>query len=235
MSYAVALDQFEGPLDLLLQLVESEKLAITEISLVKVTEPFLQYVRDHQGLIAPEELADFLVIAAKLLYLKSKTLLPDLHDAELEEGPDLATQLKLYKAFSEASTKLAERWNEAKTLYGRQFRAKAAAPAFNPPGDVDGDLLREFYLKALKRLEPVVTLPKAAIERVVTIEEKIETLKTRVRSMMKISFQRFMADSHDRYEMVVSFLALLELIKQKEVTYEQDSLFAEITLKSVSS
>lgn len=81
----------------------------------------------------------------------------------------------------------------------------------------------------------MIALPKAAIERVMTIEEKIEMLKTKVRSMLKVSFQRFMADSHDRHEMVVAFLALLELIKQKEVTYEQDSLFAEITLKSVSS
>ncbi|HPF95290.1 MAG: segregation/condensation protein A [Candidatus Magasanikbacteria bacterium] len=232
MSYAVTLDQFEGPLDLLLQLVESEKLTITEISLVKVTEPFVTYIRQNQGVIPPEELADFLVIAAKLLYLKSKMMLPDLHDPELEEGPDLASQLKLYKAFSEASLVLSQRWNESKTLFGRQFRAKKPAPAFLPPQQVDGDLLREYYLKALKRLEPVVKLPKAAIERVVTIEEKIATLKTRIHSMMRMSFQRFLADSHDRYEMVVSFLALLELIKQKEVTYEQSELFSEITLKA---
>lgn len=232
MSYAVTLDQFEGPLDLLLQLVESEKLTITEISLVKVTEPFVTYIRQNQGVIPPEELADFLVIAAKLLYLKSKMMLPDLHDPELEEGPDLASQLKLYKAFSEASLVLSQRWNESKTLFGRQFRAKKPAPAFLPPQQVDGDLLREYYLKALKRLEPVVKLPKAAIERVVTIEEKIATLKTRIHSMMRMSFQRFLADSHDRYEMVVSFLALLELIKQKEITYEQSELFSEITLKA---
>lgn len=230
MSYAVALEQFEGPLDLLLQLVESEQLVITEISLIKVTEPFVSYVREHQGTIPPEELADFLVIAAKLLYLKSKTLLPTLHDPELEEGPDLATQLRLYKAFSEASQLLGQRWVESKILFQRQHRAKAPMPSFLPPPDTDGALLRELFLKVVKRLEPIIQLPSAAIKRVVTIEEKIDSLKTRVHSLMRVSFQKFLADSQDRYEMVVAFLALLELIKQKEVHYEQQSLFSEITL-----
>ena len=108
MPYTVRVEKFEGPLDLLLQLIEGEKLEITEISLVQVTEPFVQHVRERQGAIPPEELADFLVVAAKLIYLKSRALLPELTDQALDEGPDLADQLRMYRAFVEASNRLGE-------------------------------------------------------------------------------------------------------------------------------
>lgn len=233
MSFAVRLDQFEGPLDLLLQLVESEKLEITEISLVKVTEPFVQMVREQQGSTSPEILADFLVIAAKLVYLKSKSLLPTLHDDELEEGPDLASQLRLYKAFSEASTILSARWKESKTLFQRQQRAKLQpTKRFQPPEDTDGMRLRELFQSVLRRLEPKIALPQVAIQRIVTIEEKIADLHTRVKSMMRVSFTHFLSQSQDRHEMVVAFLALLELIKHRQVTYTQQELFSDITLQT---
>ena len=84
MAYEVHIASFEGPLDLLLQLVEAQKLEITEISLVQVTDPFLAHLREAEGTLSPQELADFLLVAAKLVYLKSKALLPTLTDTELE-------------------------------------------------------------------------------------------------------------------------------------------------------
>lgn len=232
MSYAIKIDHFEGPLDLLLQLVESAELDITKVSLLEVTEPFVKHVEANRGRIPPEELADFLVVAAKLVYLKSKALLPDLHDPALEEGPDLESQLRMYKAFVEAAKKLGERWLEGKSMYSRVLRpVKQTEPVFAPPNGVDGSVLHELFQKAIRRIEPILQLPKAAIERVVTIEEKISSLHDRVKKMMRVSFHRFLAESQDRAEMVVGFLALLELIKQKTITVEQSELFSDIQLQ----
>ncbi|MCC7522927.1 segregation/condensation protein A [Candidatus Uhrbacteria bacterium] len=232
MSYAIKIDHFEGPLDLLLQLVESAELDITKVSLLEVTEPFVKHVEANRGKIPPEELADFLVVAAKLVYLKSKALLPDLHDPSLEEGPDLESQLRMYKVFVEAAKQLGTRWLEGKSMYGRLSRpVKQTEPVFAPPTGVDGQTLKDLFQKAIRRIEPILSLPKAAIERVVTIEEKISTLHARVRQMMRVSFHRFLAESQDRAEMVVGFLALLELIKQKSVTVEQNELFSDIQLQ----
>lgn len=235
MAYEVRIEKFEGPLDLLLQLVEKQEMEITNISLVAVTEPFVQHIREHQGKIAPEDLADFLVIAAKLVYLKSKALLPDLSE-ELDEGPDLETQLRMYKAFADAAKKIGAQWNEGREAFARTQRVvKQTEPVFSPPQNVTPSLLKELYEKAVKRLEPILSLPKAAIERAITIEEKIEHLRTRVKSMMQVSFHRFLADSQDRHEMVVGFLALLELIKQRIVRVEQGNLFDDIRLQHVES
>ena len=122
MSTEIKLEKFQWPLDLLLQLIEQEKMAITEISLSEVTEQFLNYL---DKLSAPgvdsdhsDFLADFLVIAAKLVYLKSKHLLPYLQPEE-DEGPNLADQLKLYKQYLEASKKILAFWQAERLAYGR--------------------------------------------------------------------------------------------------------------------
>ena len=234
MSYSVRVNDFEGPLDLLLQLIEGEKMDITNVSLVAVTEPFVKIVRDGQDTVSAEELADFLVVAAKLVYLKSKALLPDLFDASLEEGPDLETQLRLYKTFVEAAQRIGEMAIAGSSLYSRLKRAPRLATAqFVPPTDVTPLTLHELYQRVVSRLEPLLQLPKAAIERVVSIEEKIAELSERVKRFMKTSFHRFLAESRDRSEMIVGFLALLELIKQRTVRVEQKDLFHDIQLETL--
>ena len=96
--YEIKTEQFQGPLDLLLSLIESQKLDISQIALAQVTDQYLTYLDQAQD-IGATELADFLVVAAKLMYMKSKLLLPSLVDEELEEGPDLETQLREYQKF----------------------------------------------------------------------------------------------------------------------------------------
>jgi segregation and condensation protein A len=235
MSYAVHSESFEGPLDLLLQLVESAELEITNVSLMQVTEPFVEYVRANQGKIPPEELADFLIVAAKLVYLKSKALLPDLQDSSLEEGPDLATQLKMYQAFVVAATKIGALAREAHMSYSRQApRATfhVSGTEFVPPASLNISMLHDLYARVIRRLEPLLALPKAAIERVISLEEKIADLSLRIKKTLKLSFYRVLAESRDRMEMVVSFLALLELIKQRTVAVEQGELFQDISLRA---
>ena len=233
MSFAVRLAAFEGPLDLLLQLVESAKLEITDVSLIEVTEPFLAHLEAHRSEIPTEELADFLVIAAKLVYLKSKALLPTLIDPALEEGPDLASQLRAYQVFAAAAKQFAER---LRTGVGAYSRSKAMLPMINLetslPASCTAEVLQTTYLSLIKRLQPILRLPKIAIERVVTIEEKMSSLVLRVKGAMRVSFHRFLADSESKMEAVVSFLALLELLHRHEITIEQPQLFADIHVSS---
>ena len=235
MSYEVRIASFEGPLDLLLQLVEAQKLEITEISLVEVTDPFVAHVRAAEGRLSPQELADFLLVAAKLVYLKSKALLPTIEDPELEEGPDLATQLKMYQAFVQAAAKLGELAKQATTSWGRMKPVQPPVEvAFRPPPGFTTSMLTDSYRSLLRRLEPLARLPRAAVERVVSLEEKMAHLATRLSQLTRVSFHSFLAESESRLEIAVSFLALLELIKQRSVRVEQTDLFSEIHLHTPS-
>lgn len=234
MPYAVTLENFEGPFDLLLQLVENEKLDITNISLVQVTEPFLRHLDERRGQMAPEELADFLVIAAKLVYLKSKAIVPNLIDEALEEGPDLATQLRAYQAFIAASkhiqllaTKGVRSFSHPRQVY------KPEPGSFVAPSGLQGEELKGLFLRAVRRLEPLLRLPQAAIERVMTLEEKMSELVTRVREKLKTSFREMTTDTRSKAELIVTFLALLELTKQKTVEVAQNNLFEDIEISHV--
>ncbi len=232
MSYTVRIEHFEGPLDLLLQLIEQEELDITSVSLLQVTEPFVAHVRERHGAIPPEELADFLVVAAKLVYLKSKALLPELHDPLLEEGPDLETQLRLYKQYVDAARTIGELAKTGRVSFGR-LRPLVLAPenGFHPPSNVSADTLATAFRGIVKKLTPLLALPRASLERAFTIEEKIEELRTRVGKMLRVSFHRVLKESQTRQEMVVSFLALLELVKQRMVRVNQSALFEDIHLE----
>lgn len=232
MAVTFRIESFEGPLDLLLQLVEQEELDISNVSLAKVAEQFLRYVESTKSIV-PEELADFLVIAAKLMYLKSKLLIPSLIDEELEEGPDLETQLREYQRFVAASREVDAMWKAGNRSYVRQQRwVKQTDVAFAPPTGVTSESLAALMHRVIARLEPIVRLPKASIERAVSIQEKIRDLFMRIRSHAKTSFHTFVKDAGSRTEAIVSFLALLELVKQKFVIVDQKALFHDIDIAS---
>jgi len=138
----------------------------------------------------------------------------------------------MYKAFADAAVKIGARWKEGREAYARTQRPyRQTEPVFSPPTNATAEVLRELFERAAKRLEPILNLPKVAIERAITIEEKIEYLRKRIASMMQMSFHKFLSESQDRHEMVVGFLALLELVKQRIVSVEQGNLFEDIRLK----
>jgi len=231
MPAVFRVEQFEGPLDLLLQLVEKEELDITEISLAKVAEQYVEHLNANKGKIPAEELADFLVIAAKLVFMKSRLLIPSLEAEELDEGPDLATQLRLYQQFVEAARKIEKQWNAGLVSYARERRiVRSLEKTFSPPPGVTVDVLRETMARVISRLAPIVKLPSAAVKRVITIQEKIADLANRLRTKTKMTFSHFLSAAKDRQERVVSFLALLELVKQRVIHAEQSDLFDEIEI-----
>jgi segregation and condensation protein A len=231
MAYTVQVEHFEGPLDLLLQLVEKNELEISDISLAGVTDQFVKYMEAQT--VPPEEMADFLVVASKLVYLKSKLLMPDFNDEEMEEGMDLEAQLRQYQMFVEAARELNDRWNTGIKSYPRRAVLQKKRPiSFVAPKGVDVTVLLEAMNRVISRIEPIVRLPKAAIERAVSIHEKIRDLYARIGKHAKVKFSQFIKGAKHKQEAIVGFLALLELIKQKHVIVNQDSIFDDIDISA---
>jgi segregation and condensation protein A len=218
-------------LDLLLQLVMQEELDISEISLSKVADQYVAHIKSAKGKIPPEELADFLVIAAKLVFMKSRLIMPCLADDAVEDGPDLASQLRLYRQFMHAASELDERWNAGHVSFGRERRpVRTLEASFSPPPGITAQSMKDMMDRIIARLTPVVRLPQAAVKRVVRVQDKISELAKRLRSKSKFHFSHFIKGTQDKHERVVSFLALLELVKQRVVKVEQEDLFEDIEI-----
>jgi len=227
MSFEVKLAQFEGPLDLLLDLIEKERLDVSQIALAKVTEAYLQYVEAHLE-IPPEELADFLVVASKLLFIKSQALLPFLTMDEPEEG-DLEAQLKIYKEYLEASKLIEAAIGTKRFLYVHD-KLPNIDIGFSPPKKLGTDQMKGFMLTVIARLQPVFVVPQAAVERVMSIHEKIRRIHDWVKKAENLSFREVMMEAESRVDVVVTFLALLELVKQRNIYVTQDSQFSDIVI-----
>lgn len=228
MAYKIKLQQFEGPLDLLLQLIEQKELDISKVSLAQVTEQFIGHLKSVQE-INPEELADFLVVAAKLLLIKSRILLPSL-DVE-EEGSDLEQQLRMYKEYYEASKVLNTIIKRKKFLFPRDKPAIAIEPVFNPPKSLNANRLKELFVQVLDAIEPIVSLPQQVYHRTVSIEEKINHLREHIHKYATMNFNKLLRESKDKTEVIVTFLALLELVKQRMVVVVQADMFSDIEVK----
>lgn len=233
MSYEVKLEQYHGPFDLLLQLIEQEELDITEISLSQVTEQYIKYLEKIETLY-PEELADFLVVATKLLLIKSRTMLPYLQVEDEEDAANLEDQLKIYREFHDASKVIEDMIKQKKFTYGRVDSWYANPEViFTPPKNVDKNKLSKFFSDVLDSLEPVIKLPKSAIEKAVSLKEKICHLQEHLNEQAQMSFKKVVSTSENKTEVIITFLALLELVKQEMVCVRQDKNFEDITIEKL--
>src|SRR3989338_5604231 len=217
--YTIATKNFSGPFELLLQLITDQKLAITDISLGQIADQFLTYcsqLEERRG----EELADFLVVASELLYIKSRALLP--LPPETEEPSQLKEQLALYQLFWERASWINEQWMQKPLLPRPYVRVKRGASTALPKS-LTASLIFHACEGALKRLgQFVVRLP----------QERIAHLRELLTKRSRLAFSHLMT-SKDRSHVIASFLALLELIKQRECAAHQPSLFAEISLERI--
>ncbi len=228
----IKLEKFEGPLSLLLKLIEKEELDITQISLSKIANQYVDYIRSA-SFIDPESLADFLLLAARLLLIKSKAMLPYLYPEEEEEIEDLEKQLKLYKEFLEATKKVENILGKKKFMFAREFNRKVALgdrATFSPPKDLKKEEMADLFASFLVRIKPAEKLGEEKIEVKVSIDDKILFIRNVISSRMKMSFNNILLKAKTKTEKIVSFLAMLELIKQRELVAEQGSLFSEINL-----
>lgn len=223
----VKIEKFEGPLDLLLELIEAEKLDITEVSLATIADEFIGSLRQVEAR-QPDELADFLVVAAKLLLIKSRVLLPYLTVAEDDDGADLARQLKMYKVYYDAAKRLRRLLRQRHTLFPRE--QLPPVPVFTSPVGLTTDQLAQTFRDVLVRLEPVIRLPREIVVRTLNLHEKIESIRQRLLAEASVNFSALMANSRSKVDVIVTFLALLELVKQRTIAVVQDGMFADITV-----
>jgi segregation and condensation protein A len=231
----IKLDKFEGPFYLLLSLIEEEQLSITEVSLVKVADQFIEHIKKTRD-IDPEQIADFLVVAAKLLLLKSRALLPYLYPAEDEEIDDFEAQIKMYQEFLAATKTIAGLLSQKHFMFARQFNRKSllgAKRGFIPPTNVNGAGLAMVFDDLLSRLKPPEILGEGSIIGAISLEEKIEHIRDIVKNKINFIFSEIFTKAHSRTEMIVGFLAILELMKQREVLIDQTELFGEIEVSRI--
>jgi segregation and condensation protein A len=222
---------FEGPLDLLLSLIEQRQLDITTIALADVTEQFLQYIKQLTN-IDPTTLADYLAIAAKLLVIKSKAILPslELENEEEDAGVDLEGKLLLYKQFKEVAKFLKQQDNKRRQSWGRILTFEEKINFFPDPA-VSAETLHKSILKILSSLKELDNLPKAKIKEAISIQEKIDHLQGQLSSQIETKLSDLIKHAKNKDEIIVTFLALLELIKQRLFSAEQETLFAEVVIK----
>lgn len=232
-DYIYKLEKFEGPLDLLLQLIESAELDITDVSLAQVAEQFIRYLAGVEQK-NPQELADFLVVAAKLLLIKSKVLLPVFHDQEDEEAAqDLEKQLKIYRVYYKAAQVVQELITNKNFFYAREKLPYNFEKIFNPPAHLTTQKMKEIFLRVLKEIEPVVKLPQRSIKKVISLQDKISAIRAKIMGKIELRFQDLILDSKSRTEIIVTFLGILELVKQRLVIVTQDDNFSEIIVRKL--
>jgi segregation and condensation protein A len=235
-QYRVTLPVFNGPLDLLLHLIERQELDITAVSLAQVTDQYLAQVRDLDE-DQLEQLIDFISIGARLLLIKSRALLPrpPLVPSSEEEEEDpaeaLLRQLHIYKRF-----KVAALWLDRRRQSGLQTYLRVAPPPqIEGKLDLSGITIETLLVTLQNILERSVELQESlsvATPRSITIEDQMHLLRNRLGVRSKVLFTEVVTEPHDRTEIAVTLLALLELIKRREARAEQDYLFGPIEISA---
>ncbi|OGG89935.1 hypothetical protein A3G12_00310 [Candidatus Kaiserbacteria bacterium RIFCSPLOWO2_12_FULL_54_10] len=228
MSFSIKTDSYEGPFEVLLDLIEARKLLVNDLTLANITEDFIAHVRAQEA-FPVEETASFIQIAATLLLIKSKSLIPDLAltDEENADVDDLKRRLAAYEKVRAAARELSR-------IYGRTVMVQAGERppevVFAPSRDLSARALAEALVRVLAAREAVQELPETRVKPLVTIEEMMDRLARRVQSALTLSFNEFSKGTKERIEVIVSFLALLELVKQDAIAAEQHTAYGDIRL-----
>lgn len=230
MSYQIKLEQFSGPFDLLLNLIEEKKLDITQISLAKVTDDFLSYLEKNKELDL-SELADFLVVAAKLLLIKSSLLLSQPSETEID-SQNLEKQLKIYREYYQAAKIISKIFNQKKIALARQRPHSSIEIKKFTKIKIKPLILKEVFNNAIRYLLEIQQIPQRTIKKVISLQEMINKILQKFEQFSKISFKNLIKDQ-SKIEVVVSFLAILELAKQGVILIEQKELFREIIIKKL--
>jgi segregation and condensation protein A len=239
-DYKVKLEIFEGPLDLLLYLIKRDEIDIYEISIERITSQYLEYLQAFKELNI-DLAGEFIVMAANLIYLKSRSLLPvdqqppDEDAAEDDPRWDLIRQLIEYKKFKEAAAQLHTRALEQERIFARTGTlAAGAAVAPLALGEVGIFQLINAFQTVIKRVEAREDLQEMFGEHF-TVSEKIDEILRRITDGAGLKFSELFAEMASRVEIVVTFLALLELIRLKQVRVTQMEPFAEIEIASAAN
>jgi len=231
--YKVKINAFEGPFHLLLSLIEEKKLFINEISLTQVTEDYLNYLNELEEK-NPSEISSFIVIAATLILIKSKSLLPNLNltSEEKSDIDNLQDRLKLYEIYMKLAGHIKSKFGER--IIFAPLERKNEVLVFLPDEQITKENMMTFAREALGRMPKKVLLPEVEVKKVISIEEMIDKLTERIEGALKMNFKEFAGSAKTKEEKVVviiGFLAMLELVRQGILDVMQENNFEEIIMK----
>ena len=230
-QFKIKTEVFEGPMDLLLSLIEKRKLLINDVSLAKVTDDFIAHLQNRE-VYSIKDTSEFLVIASTLLLIKSRSLIPSLNLSIEEKADinDLELKLKIYKKIKELSIYV-------KNNFGKRIiffpNARKAEPVFSPSQEMNKENISKAIFDVIKNLPKFVLKPKLRVTKVISLEEMITSLTKRVQSSLKMSFKDFSGiGKADKVNVIISFLAMLELVKQGIIEVDQKEKFEDIQMET---
>lgn len=224
-DFKVQTEVFEGPLELLLSLIEKRKLLINDIALAQVTDDYIQYIEQHERELPLAQASHFIVIASTLLLIKSKSLLPtiELTQEETESVEDLELRLKIFQRIKTAGEGLQARFG-ARPLFTKRVVKRASGPVFAPPKGLSVEQMRESIRTLTKTLPKPEKVPQAVVKKVISLEDMIGKLTSRVQAGLEMRFKEFAGvGREEKVNVIVSFLAMLELVKRGLIAVEQEA------------
>ena len=235
IAFALATSAYSGPLEALLTLIEERKLSISEVSLAEVTDAYLLYVESLPHLPLAET-AQFVLVASTLLLIKSRTLLPsvDLSEEESQSIEELERRLARYALVRKTSRILRQRWGVSPLIFPRHQPSPehtgGFAALFNP-GETSTLKLFEAARRLLNTLPKPEKIIEATVSPVLKLEEVISNLRNRLSSSIRASWND-LTKASGKHEMIVHFLAVLELIRNGSISATQEKLFSDILLET---
>jgi len=228
------LKQFEGPLELLVELIEQQQLSITEISLAEVTDQYLSIISGQD--IEASRLADFLLTASRLLLIKSKTLLPflQLTAEEEQEIKELTFSLQEYQRYKKQTEVIRNLFQSGQRLIGRSLW-QGRGNYFYPPPSLSQGMLHDLYVQLLGGLETFIA-PKEerVLSKAMTMEAKIEQIIERIRDGAAKGLHTVAGEQAGKMDVILCFLAVLFLFRQKLVNLEQASYENEVMIEPIT-
>jgi segregation and condensation protein A len=229
--FSVKTSEFEGPLELLIELVEKRKLLINNISIAEVTDEYMERVRAMQEQSLPHT-AQFVALAATLLLIKSKSLLPALDLSSEEEASidDLEARLRLYQLYRDIGLTIQQTYGK-QVMYEPEYQPKRE-PIFAPDDFCSQDELRNAMERVVASL-PVEKeqKPKARVQQTISLDQMMDNLQKRIEKQFSLSFFAIRDEEPEHKNVIVGFLAILELFKQGNVLISQESRFSDIGLE----
>ncbi len=225
MEFQIQQNAFDGPIELLVNLIQKKKVHVTDINLSEIADEYIEYVQSHQTSIAHN--VEFLEIASTLLLIKSKALLPNLilTEEETQSIEELEKRVALYSLVQ----KHAEGLCGNKTTLHRGGRMNFNdVSIFAPSKDLSSTSLKEAILSCIETLPKPKEAAKAAMTPVIRLEDMMNTLIKRVQSAISISFKDFSGQFTERKNIIVSFLSVLELVKQQEISVVQGDRYGDM-------
>lgn len=234
-KFIIKTNVFEGPLEVLLGMIEKRKLFINDIALSQVADSYISYVQSIQNEkgYPMAEVAQFILIASTLLLIKSKSLLPNLSltEEETQSVSDLETRLKIYQRLRDASLHIAE--NFGKKILFTPLDRKNDVKVFAPDKDTNTPYLLNAIKTVLKNLPKKEFIPKAVVQKVISLEEMIGKLTTRITNSLRMSFTQFTGENKgNKVHIIVGFLAMLELVKNGIINVKQEKDFGDIEMET---